>query len=211
MMLARIISPVLTLGPGRRTAVWVCGCKRKCPGCANPELWDYDISKDIPAMHAAQLICAAMDQSDIDGITVTGGEPFDQPDELCVLLKALREICTDILVYTGYTLPELTAMNNQSVNDALLHIAVLIDGPYEEERNNGAALRGSDNQNINILDESFSDKYQAQAGININEIQNIPADGGIISVGIHKKEFRQVLSEGLAGFGLESKQEPEEK
>ena len=69
------------------------------------------------------------------------------------------------MVYTGYTLAELQGKN-------LDHVAVLIDGEYIEERNNGAILRGSDNQQIHILNERLRDKYEQSVSTATNQIQN---------------------------------------
>ena len=203
MMTARILSPVLTLGPGRRIAVWVCGCKRRCIGCANPELWAFDSSKEISVEQLEQLIRSMSVHSETDGITITGGEPFDQPGELAALVRVLHKITGDILVYTGYTLAELNEMQDNAVIETLSRIAALIDGRYIEERNNGVRLRGSDNQVIHILNECYRNIYQSEIDEGKNEIQNFPVDGGVISVGIHKKGFRKELEKGLTGFGLE--------
>ena len=80
----------------------------------------------------------------MDGFTITGGDPFYQPDALRELLPLLETISPDILVYTGYLREELP-------EDILQHIAVLIDGRYVQENNRGEVLRGSDNQRIIIL------------------------------------------------------------
>jgi len=203
MMIARILSPVLTLGPGRRTAVWVCGCGRKCPNCANPELWEYDRSKDIPVGDAMKLIRAAVAQGGTGGFTITGGEPFDQPEDLAELVWALRALSEDILIYTGYTLAELKEKRDGAVERALSGAAALIDGPYIDERNNSAPMRGSDNQTVHILNWGFESLYKTELGNWENRIQNFPVQGGVISVGIHKKGFRRALRAGLAGYRLE--------
>lgn len=203
MMVDRILSPVQTLGPGRRVVVWVCGCKHICPGCSNPELQTYDVSKKIPVLQAAQMIRAAMENTNADGITITGGEPFDQPGELAALLEMLKDVCEDILVYTGYKLAELEAMRKHEIKTALSCIAALIDGPYIEAQNNGASMRGSNNQILFLFKERFRARYQAEIDKHENKIQNFPISGGVISVGIHKKGFRQALTGSLPGYGLE--------
>ena len=95
----------------------------------------------------------------------------------------MSDISNDILVYTGYTMSELTGKN-------LDNIAVLIDGTYIEERNNGSILRGSDNQQIYILNNSLKEKYENYLSTAQNQIQNFATVDGYISVGIHNKDFK---------------------
>ena len=73
---------------------------------------------------------------------------------------------------------------------SLVNIAVLIDGPYIEDRNNGCILRGSDNQQIHILNEHLREKYEHYLSTATNRIQNFATADGYVSVGIHNKDFR---------------------
>ena len=102
----------------------------------------------------------------IDGVTVSGGEPFEQTSELVHLLSHCRARgVQDILVYTGFTLEELKARHDPDTEQALSMISVLIDGPYVEEKNDGSGnLKGSTNQRVIILDDSVGDVYRAYAG-----------------------------------------------
>ncbi len=202
MLIARIAAPVFTLGPGARTAVWFSGCKRRCPGCANPELWTFDSALETTAKEAGGLILAAAGGRP-GGFTITGGEPFDQPEGLAELVGILRGVSEDILVYTGYSMNELRSCGNEAVAGVLSGVAALIDGPYIDERNTGAALRGSANQELHILNASFRGFYEAALASSERRIQNIPVENGFISVGIHKRQFRETLEEGLGAFGLE--------
>lgn len=87
----------------------------------------------------------------VDGMTISGGEPFDQPEGLLALIRWFVKIYgDDILIFTGYTLEQLHAMRSPVVEEILFTIAVLIDGRYEEERNDGIGLRGSSNQRIYV-------------------------------------------------------------
>ncbi|MDD6740397.1 MAG: 4Fe-4S single cluster domain-containing protein [Prevotella copri] len=188
MNIARVLYPVRVLGPGNRIGIWVCGCHRACPGCSNPELWyerpEYEISID----QLMELINTVKKTNDIDGFTITGGEPMNQAGDLSVLVDRLSEISDDILVYSGYRLGEL---KNQDANTraVLEKIAVLIDGEYIEEKNNDSRLRGSSNQEIHILNSKFASKYQEYLGDGHNQIQNFTTSDGIVSVGIHRKGF----------------------
>lgn len=122
---------------------------------------------------------------------------MEQSEELAELLLPLRVISRDILVYTGYTIEQLRAMNSPHVKKVLQNTAVLIDGLYIEERNNRCPLRGSDNQRVIFLDESFRPAYEEymHAG---NKIQNFTAANGVISVGIHDPDYPAQLESRLA-------------
>lgn len=188
MNIARILYPVRVLGPGNRIGIWVCGCRRACPGCSNPELWyekpEYEISLD----QLMELIYSIKKTNVIDGFTITGGEPMNQADALSVLVDRLSEISDDILIYSGYQLDELKSRDS-ATQHILKKIAVLIDGEYIEEKNNGARLRGSSNQNIHILNSRVASVYHQYLDEGHNQIQNFTTSDGIISVGIHRKGF----------------------
>ena len=110
MKIARILYPVKNLGPGNRIGIWFSGCHKYCKGCANPELWDDksigDISGETVQMVIGQL--RSDKYPEIDGVTISGGEPFLQPDALREVINILlKENIKDILVYSGYQKVEL--------------------------------------------------------------------------------------------------------
>lgn len=192
MYIARILYPVKVLGPGDRIGIWFDGCIHHCKGCSNPELWDtqerYKVSKET----LLDLIKRIVTDYPLDGFTLTGGDPFYQPEELRELLPLLQTINDDILIYTGYEYEEI-----QSKYPELLEYAsVIIDGKYIEERNNGCILRGSDNQRI-IINDKFKVKYDTYLVNARNEIQNFSTRDGIVSVGIHSKDFDKEIQDML--------------
>jgi len=182
MYVARILFPVQVLGPGNRVGIWFCGCPHRCRGCSNPELWEFQDRYKTSVETILHLIKLIDDTYDIDGFTITGGEPFYQYDDLAHLLSELVLINDDILVYSGYRYDELADKD-------LSNISVLIDGRYVEEQNNNCFLRGSSNQRIHILNDKFSNMYQQYIQQGENKIQNFTATDGVISVGIHKPNF----------------------
>lgn len=206
MFAARILYPVRTLGPGERIGIWFCGCSHGCPGCSNPELWRREERFRVTREQLLQLVRSIAENNPVDGFTLTGGDPMEQPEELAELLPELRRISGDILVYTGYTLEELHSMNSPAVESALRSISVLIDGEYVQERNFGLPLRGSDNQRIICLDGGLHGKYEEYlrqgcggfAGCGSCAVQNFPAVDGTISVGIHRPDYPGELERRLA-------------
>ena len=180
----RILYPVRSLGPGGRVAVWTAGCERGCAGCANPELWTAKKEQRIAPETAADLILKIIDRNDVDGLTITGGEPFLQSEKLVDVLTVLRPQIPDILIFTGYYLEELTG----EAQRRMLGLAdVIVDGPYEKDLNDGqAVLRGSVNQRMIILNEAVRDRYETY----LKEgriIENFVYSGEVLSVGIHSE------------------------
>ena len=133
-------------GPGLRTAVFVQGCSHHCPGCHNPASHDpaagYDAdTADILLAIAANPLCA--------GITLSGGEPFEQPGPCLELAKGVHALGKSVWAYSGYTLEELYAMENADVQALLREIDVLVDGPFIlDERSLDLKFRGSANQRL---------------------------------------------------------------
>jgi organic radical activating enzyme len=88
LQIDRILYPVQSLGPGKRIVIWTIGCYKRCPNCASPELWKFDKKKDISVKQILKLVASIDEQ--VDGITITGGEPFCQIEELSILLDEIR-------------------------------------------------------------------------------------------------------------------------
>ena len=201
MYIARILYPVKVLGPGDRIGIWFSGCEHHCPGCSNPELWEQQPRYQTDLSSVMRLIHLITDHHIVDGFTITGGDPFFQPDALRDLINELRMISSDILVYTGYTYDTI----KDKYADILRSISVLIDGKYIETENHGSLLRGSDNQNILILNEGMRSLYENYLTVQTSCIQNFSTEDGIISVGIHHPEYEKKLLEISKTKGLEVK------
>lgn len=103
MLLARMITPITTLGPGNRVGIWTQGCTKRCKGCMSGELQTFDQTKDIPVDLLISIIVSEARRNKCRGITISGGDPLEQSEQLYFLLKGLRSFFTDVLVYTGYT------------------------------------------------------------------------------------------------------------
>lgn len=146
--LNRIYFPVTTLGYGRRLGVWVQGCGRDCRGCMSPEMQP----REGPE-HPVEAILAQLPADlEADGLTISGGEPFDQPAAVAAIVRWFHQhYGDDVLIYTGYQLRELQARQEPEVHWLLENIAALVDGPYVEERNSGRGLRGSVNQQLHVF------------------------------------------------------------
>ena len=188
MQIDRLLFPITSLGPGNRLVLWSIGCSKKCYKCANPELWSEEPLKDVDIKKLVSLIKQSINDTKIEGITITGGDPLEQINELLALLPFFQEITDDVLVYTGYTINEVK--NNLSIQQWEIlnnHVSVLIDGPYIHELNdNSCVLRGSTNQSINYFDNSKKESYLTYMEKG-RTIQNVFYKEKMISVGIHNK------------------------
>lgn len=189
MNVARILYPVEVLGPGKRLGIWVCGCRRGCKGCSNPELWVQKPEYEVTVEDIMSLVSRISDLHKIDGFTISGGEPMDQPEGLSQLITQLSAYSKDILIYTGYRIDELKMREDPATNIILSRAAVLIDGEYREEENIDVLLRGSSNQRIHILIPEMAEGYEKYLASAHNQIQNFTTLNGVVSVGIHRKGF----------------------
>ena len=157
MQIDRIYYPVKTLGYGKRMGIWTIGCKRKCKNCSNPELWAENPDKDIPVKTITGIIEKYKDKT--DGVTITGGEPFLQPDELLSLVEEIRKIgITDILIYTGFSFEELC--HNPLTKKIVDLLGAIVDGEYIDELNDNRGIKGSSNQRLFVIDKSLSERYK---------------------------------------------------
>ena len=156
-----MLAPVHSLGPGERVCLWVQGCGRGCPGCISPELQPR-FGRQTDEGLLAEILRGTARRSGCDGLTLSGGDPLEQPEALARLLPLVRGAFPDILVYTGYTLAEIRAGRCGPAGRACLDwIDVLIDGPYIDSRNMPeCTLRGSDNQAIHFLTPRLRERYE---------------------------------------------------
>lgn len=192
MNVASILYPVKVLGPGNRIGIWTAGCPRRCHNCSNPELWRTRPQYEVTVPRLMSILMPLLGREETDGVVITGGDPFFEPQELCSFLLSLGQHIDDILVYTGYTIEELR-QGNEYMQSCLDHIGVLIDGPYQDQLNDGCRMRGSSNQHIHYLRPELRSRYEAYMADGPNRIQNFSVKDGIISVGIHSRGFNKEL------------------
>ena len=142
----KIHFPVTALGRGRRVGIWTQGCSIRCRGCVSVDTWEPDPAKLIEVDDLLRGIEPWI--SEADGVTISGGEPFDQPDGLRAMVEALRRRETgDILVYSGYSHGHLSGR----FDDILDCVDVLISEPFVAGASDRLTLRGSDNQRCWLL------------------------------------------------------------
>ena len=202
MQIDRIYYPIKTLGFGNRIGLWTIGCEHRCAQCANPELWEMNPASDIPVDDICRALASIRKtHPDLDGVTISGGEPFLQPDKLLELVLFInRQISEDILVYSGFTIEELSSRED-STRQILRNIAVLVDGKYIEALNDNRALRGSANQRVIFLKDGYEERYRSSLNVQ-RTVQHVYYQGKSIYFGIPLKGWRAAIVTGLKSRGV---------
>lgn len=170
-------------GPGSRMVVFFQGCKRNCQGCFNPATHSFDTENFL----TPEEILERYHTDDIEGLTVSGGEPFLQTEGLCKLLRLAHETYgLSTVVYTGFTYSELQA--GSEVNTCLGFVDVLIDGMYDESQKETSLLaRGSVNQEFHFLSKRYKKEDLYMPG-KVEVI--IGKDGQVIATGFGKVDLK---------------------
>jgi len=150
--LAGLVGDSIVDGPGLRFTIFCQGCPHHCPGCHNPETWEFGIGSEMSEEAVFELI-----QSNplCRGVTFSGGEPFSQAEALGRLAGMLKGHGYEVAAYSGFTFEDL--LNGTPAQRALLSsIDILIDGPFLlEERSLDLNFRGSRNQRVLNIPESL--------------------------------------------------------
>ena len=145
----KIIRGTTVDGPGIRTSIYFAGCNHYCHGCHNPESWNPEGGKE----YSLEEIMEIVKEEDFDA-TLSGGDPLFHPNEIAVLIKALKKDRRNVWVYTGYTWEEIfeSSILLTSIKDA----DVLVDGKFVENlRDIDLPFRGSSNQRIIDIQKSL--------------------------------------------------------
>lgn len=153
-----IYHPVLALGPGERTGLWTQGCSIRCPGCTAQYAWEFGDEYKMKIKDAAAVILKHAENSGCAALTISGGEPFDQPHALNKLLFEVRRGgINDVMLYSGYPYDKL----KNEFGAILDKIDALVDSPFIEGMPSQSHWSGSANQNMIILTEDniLKDKY----------------------------------------------------
>lgn len=185
MFLSRAHYPVTTLGPGKRVGIWFQGCSIRCTGCISRDTWTFR-QGETTVDSLLESIKPWLDEA--EGISVSGGEPFDQEDALFELLTRVRTSSRgDILVYSGYPWSHLVSRLGRFED----LIDALISEPYLEGAPQTFALRGSDNQIIHFLTPLGESRFKAydrkrEACDNCLDLMVDP-DGSIWMAGIPRR------------------------
>ncbi|MBW8481485.1 4Fe-4S single cluster domain-containing protein [Actinomadura parmotrematis] len=226
LLLAKAHYPVTSLGPGTRAGIWVQGCTLHCHGCMSRDTWPADPAKAVPVEAVAGWLESL--PGPVDGITISGGEPFQQPAAVAALLRAVRawqhsgyrgSIPLDILIYSGYVYSRLT--RSAEARTILDLCDAVIAGPYVDRLNPGgrhspsASLlwRGSANQRIVPLSPLGRERYGTVADDSTEQdagprmqvsVDEGPEGRRVYYIGIPRRGDMEHLSSTLERAGVRS-------
>ncbi|WML49147.1 4Fe-4S single cluster domain-containing protein [Neobacillus sp. PS3-34] len=169
-------------GPGKRFALWVQGCLKRCPGCCNPQMLEVKPAKIYDCEEVFEMIQKAKREEEIEGVTFLGGEPFLQANGLSFLSRRCKEIGITVMVFSGYTVKELKKIQLPFSSEFLAEIDILVDGPfieelYDEDRN----WVGSTNQEFHYLTEQYREGIEYEDSTNKLEL-NIDQGNNLIHI-----------------------------
>lgn len=196
--LNRIQYPIYNLGPGRRLGIWVQGCSIHCPGCLSADLWPFEGGRAIDIAQLVNLLAQITEP--FDGITITGGEPFDQYEALiafCAFLK--QKTGQEVFCFSGYYLDEL--LDKFPDRLFLNYLDYLLDGRYIAEQHDNHNVRGSFNQRLYKFENG-------QANLQNDFFQSpkwsiaITPDQRIFMAGIPRRNDLNFIETELAKQGL---------
>lgn len=141
-------------GPGARFALWVQGCSLRCPDCCNPHLWGPSGGERwTPAALVGRVAAARARHPDLEGVTLIGGEPFEQDAALAEVARGVRRLGLTVLAFSGYTRAELEARGSRLLGE----LDLLVDGRYvAEQRTTARRWIGSTNQRLHFLSDAYA-------------------------------------------------------
>lgn len=142
-------------GPGLRLTIFTQGCLHHCPGCHNPQTHDPDGGSWADT---EDILAAAAENPLLDGITLSGGDPFLQPVPCLALAEGAHKIGLNVWTYTGYTWEALREENDADKLALLKETDVLVDGPFLlAERSLELRFCGSRNQRLIDVKKSLAE------------------------------------------------------
>ena len=171
MKYQQIINADISNGNGVRVSLFVSGCTLRCKGCHNPEAWDFSCGTEF-TNETIDLILEQVGKSYIQGLSILGGEPFDQPD-FCLLLKLVRRFkflypSKDIWVWTGYEFNQIKS------SPLTRYVDVAVTGRFDiDQRDISDANRWRGSRNQRVIDVKASltnNKVVGLSGIPNNEV-----------------------------------------
>ncbi len=137
-------------GPGFRTSIYLAGCNHRCPGCHNPQSWDFSGGNQMSIEEIMEIVR----EEDFD-VTLSGGDPLSSPESTLFLINALKADGRNVWLFTGYTWEQIMA--SSQLKEIVSKVDVVVDGPFMEHLKDPDLLfRGSSNQRLIRVKESLS-------------------------------------------------------
>jgi anaerobic ribonucleoside-triphosphate reductase activating protein len=199
----KIQFPVYNLGKGKRIGIWVQGCTLACPGCLNRTLWNPKGGQSLPVIDLFNWLLDISD--DYDGITISGGEPFQQYEPFIVFLHLIKtRTRLQVHCFSGYTFEELLELYPDRL--FLRYIDTLVDGRYLNYLHDNDGSRGSSNQRIfEIRDGQAVQVEEISTVTNKQWSVFVDHDLDIYMSGIPRSGELLSLEEQLSSLGFQKK------
>ena len=160
LRIAGIANDSIVDGPGLRLTVFTQGCPHRCPGCHNPQTHDFSGGNEGDT---ADIIAKIKRNPLLDGVTLSGGEPFCQPEACAEIALAARDAGLNVWSYSGYTFEELCEQGTEAQRALLMELDVLVDGRFElAKRSLECRFRGSSNQRLVDVPASLKAGYAVE-------------------------------------------------
>lgn len=178
-------------GPGRRAALWVQGCNKRCRGCCNPAYLQLVERELVSVSSVLEWLENAHHAHDLEGVTFLGGEPMLQAQGLSVVAQGAQSLGLSVLVFSGYTKTELDVMQLPGVDQLLRYTDVLVDGPYEASLPEiSRRWAGSTNQQFNYLTARYDARIESYGTVERVLEVRLRKDGSIFVNGWPEKISR---------------------
>jgi anaerobic ribonucleoside-triphosphate reductase activating protein len=182
-------------GPGRRFVIWLQGCEFRCLDCFNDEFHDPSRGKPYKTTELALLIAEA---GEIEGITLSGGEPLLQAQSLIPLLLWVKNAGLSIVCYTGWTMDELLNGSVPYGRELVDLCDILIDGRFDKSMRSPLLWRGSHNQQVHFLSGRYRREYAGLANQAQKQRTEILVGNGNVSMtGIFAADLWERLQKKL--------------
>jgi anaerobic ribonucleoside-triphosphate reductase activating protein len=191
--LASELPSSLVNGPGYRYVLWVQGCPSRCPGCFNKEFLPF-LERNVVTV--GDLADRILSTRGIEGVTYSGGEPTSQAESLAALSLILKQHKLTIMCYSGFTYPDLLKSQDVHIKQLLSLTDIFIDGPFIQEKSANLIWRGSSNQNVYFLTDSYK-QYKAHINDQNSEMELVIGNNEIVSTGMINAEVLQRLEKLL--------------
>lgn len=185
-----IFHPLVCLGPNERIGIWFQGCTIGCKDCIAKHTWEQTVDKKMGIKTLVEKVTSYKSRR----LTISGGEPFDQPEALLVFLQRVRNDFDDILIYSGY---EYEYLRKHFLN-ILEVVDVLVDGKFMKNLESNKAYKGSKNQRMYIFTPNLIPLYENYIKISKDTLQIHTTQNDIYVLGIPRiddaKNIQKILN-----------------
>jgi anaerobic ribonucleoside-triphosphate reductase activating protein len=178
-------------GPGQRFVIWVQGCPFRCPGCYNPGFLEF-----LPRrlVSTDTLVDQILSTKDIEGITLSGGEPMAQAEPLAFVASSVQAAGLSVVCFTGFSLKEIKKESDPHKLKLLRHVDILIDGRFNKSLKSYLPLLGSSNQQIHFLTDRYSERDLSTSV----DVEIFVTASGIDSTGVFNSTLIEELERKLS-------------